>query len=130
LCLVNYLIMKPLLVIIAGFFLSCFILTGTSCKKNDDCIATVNCVDSVGAGWSGANVQLYAIVRTSNGGTVQADLKANADTDGDGKAKFTFKLPAIYDIKATSKKGSKTYVGTGIIKLEAGKTVDQTITLR
>ena len=122
--------MKPLLAIVAGFVLSCFFLTNTSCRKNTDCIATVHCVDSVGAPWSGANVQLYAIVRTSNGGTVQADMKANADTDGDGKVKFTFKLPAIYDIKATSKKGTKTWVGTGIIKLEEGQTSDQTVTLR
>lgn len=122
--------MKPLLIIFAGFLLSCLFFTNTSCKKNTDCVASIQCVDSAGAGWSGANVQLYATVKTANGGTVVADLKANADADGDGKVKFTFKLPAIYDIKATFKKGSRTYIGTGIIKLEEGQRTEKTVTLR
>jgi hypothetical protein len=122
--------MKPLIIIFAGFLLSCLCFTSTSCKKNTDCIATVHCVDSVGTAWSGANVQLYATVKTTSGGTVVADVKANGDTDGDGKVKFTFKLPAIYDIKATAKKGTKTYVGSGIIKLEEGQGTEKTVTLR
>jgi len=122
--------MKPLLIIFAGFMLSCLFFTNTSCNKNTDCIATVNCVDSTGANWSGANVMLYAVVKTANGGTVVADIKANGTTDGDGKAKFTFKLPAIYDIKATSTIGSKTYLGSGIIKLEEGQSSEKTVTLR
>lgn len=122
--------MKPLLIIVAGFLISCLCFTGTSCRKKTDCVASVHCVDSTGANWSGVNVQLFAIVRTSNGGTVVADVKANGDTDGDGKVKFTFKLPAIYDIKATTKVGSKTYVGTGIIKLEEAQTIEKSVTLR
>jgi hypothetical protein len=122
--------MKPLVIIFAGFLLSCLFFTNTSCRKKTDCVALIHCVDSAGGNWSGANVQLYAIVKTANGGTVVADIKANGDTDGDGKAKFTFKLPAIYDIKATFKSGLKTYVGTGIIKLEEGETVEKGVTLR
>jgi hypothetical protein len=93
-------------------------------------VATVITVDSAGTAVSNANVQLYAIVKTSTGGTVTADIKANGPTDGDGKVKFTFKLPAIYDIKATAAIGSKTYSGTGIIKLEEGKNTEKTVTLR
>lgn len=122
--------MKPLAIIFAGFLLSFLFVTNTSCKKKTDCIASVQCLDSIGNNWSGANVQLYAIVKTANNGTVVADLKANGDSDGDGKVKFTFKLPAIYDIKATYKKGSRTYVGTGIIKLEEGQTTEKAVTLR
>jgi len=122
--------MKPLVIIFAGFLFCCFFFTNTSCRKKTDCVASIHCVDSAGGNWSGANVQLYAVVKTANGGTVVADIKANGDTDGDGKAKFTFKLPAIYDVKATFKSGLKTYIGTGIIKLEEGETVEKGITLR
>jgi hypothetical protein len=122
--------MKPLLVIVAGFLMSCLFFTTTSCRKKTDCIASVQCVDSSGVNFEGVNVQLFAIVRTSNGGTVVADVKATGDTDGDGKVKFTFKLPAIYDIRATKKVGSKTYVGTGIIKLEEGQTTEKSVTVR
>jgi hypothetical protein len=124
--------MKQLAIIVAGFLFTCLLFTNTSCHKKTDCIAQIHAVDTVGNPWSGANVQLYAIVKTGTPpqqGTVVADVKANGTTDGDGKAKFTFKLPAIYDIKATATVGSKTYVGTGIIKLEEGQTTDQTVTL-
>lgn len=122
--------MKPLVIILAGFLLSCLFFSSTACHKKTDCVASIHCLDSVGGNWSGANVQLYAVVKTANGGTVVADLKGNGDTDGDGKVKFTFKLPAIYDVKATYKKGTRTYIGTGIIKLEEGQTVEKEVTLR
>ncbi|MBK9285914.1 MAG: hypothetical protein IPM51_16585 [Sphingobacteriaceae bacterium] len=122
--------MKPLLLIVAGFLLSCMLFTNTACRKKTDCVATVHCVDSSGNSFGNVNVQLFAIVRTSNGGTVVADVKASGDTDADGKVKFTFKLPAIYDIRATTKIGTKTYNGTGIIKLEEGETVEKAVTVR
>jgi hypothetical protein len=122
--------MKPLVIIVAGFLLSCFLLTGTSCQKNTDCKATVRVVDTSGVPVSNANVLLYATIKTSNGGTVTADLKANGTTDTGGEVRFTFKLPAIYDIKATQVVGTKTLTGTGIIKLEEGKGSDKTVTLK
>ncbi len=123
--------MKPLILIVAGFFLSCFLFTNTSCRKHTDCVAVIDCVDSTGTVTvPNVNVQLYATVKTASGGTVVADLKGNAITDSDGKVKFTFKLPAIYDIKASIKTGTRTLIGTGIIKLEEGKTVGKTVTLR
>ena len=125
--------MKQLAIIVAGFFLTCLLFTNTSCHKKTDCVAKISTVDSLGNPWNGANVQLYAVVKTGTGavqtGTVIADVKANGTTDGDGKAQFTFKLPAIYDIKATATVGNKTYVGTGIIKLEEGQTTEQSVTL-
>lgn len=84
-----------------------------------------------------AAVQLYANVKTANGGTVVADLKANGVTDAGGMVSFLFKLPAIYDITATttavgtgSSATTSTLVGAGIIKLEEGKTVEKTVTLK
>lgn len=122
--------MKPLVIIVAGFFLSCFLLTGTSCIKNTDCKATVICVDTSGLAVSNARVLLYATVKTSNNGTVQADVKADGTTDSQGQVSFTFKLPAIYDIRATQVVGTKTLVGTGIIKLEEGKGTSKNVTIK
>ncbi|MBI2721521.1 MAG: hypothetical protein HYX39_05045 [Bacteroidetes bacterium] len=122
--------MKPLVIIIAGFFLSCFLITETSCQKNTDCKATVKCVDSASNAVSNARVLLFATVKTSNGGTVQADVKADGTTDTEGQVRFTFKLPAIYDIRATQIVGTKTLSGTGIIKLEEGKTSEKTVTIK
>ncbi|MEO6304562.1 MAG: hypothetical protein ABIP51_15490, partial [Bacteroidia bacterium] len=93
--------MKPIAIIIAGFLISTFALTNTSCQKNTDCKATITCVDSLGIPVGNVAVLLYATIKTSSGGTVTADLKANANTDDGGQVKFTFKLPAIYDIRAT-----------------------------
>lgn len=110
----------------------------TSCEKNTDCTAKIICVDANGTALQGAGVQLYANVKTSTGGTVVADIKAQGVTDGAGTVSFLFKLPAIYDITstltaastATSGPATVTLTGTGIIKLEEGKTVEKTVTLR
>ena len=110
--------MKQIAIILAGFLISTFALTTTSCEKNTDCVATINCVDSVGVPVNNAAVLLYATIKTATGGTVTADLKANGTTDAGGQVKFTFKLPAIYDIRATcvlTAPTTKTIVGTGII---------------
>ncbi len=125
--------MKQIAILIAGFLISTFALTSTSCQKNTDCKATITCVDSTGVPVNNAAVLLYATIKTSSGGTVTADLKANANTDDGGQVKFTFKLPAIYDIRATvvvTSPSTRTLVGTGIIKLEEGKGTDKTVTLK
>jgi hypothetical protein len=110
----------------------------TSCKKNTDCVGVVICQDSTGAGVAGTRVYLYANVKTPNQGTITADIRATGITDEAGRVSFTFKLPAIYDIMATktvsaaatSTSSTKTYSAVSIIKLEEGKTIDKTVTLR
>jgi hypothetical protein len=129
----KYLTMKPIAFIFAGFLFASLILTSTSCEKNTDCKATIRVVDSTGLAVNNAAVYLYATIKTSSGGTVTADVKANATTDSGGEVKFTFKLPAIYDIRATyitTTAPTKTLVGTGIIKLEEGKGSNKTVTLK
>ncbi len=109
-----------------------------SCEKNTDCKATVKCVDATGSAVPNAAVQLYANVKTAQNTTVIADLKANGVTDGGGNVSFVFKLPAIYDIVATTTAvntgttgpATSTLVGNSIIKLEEGKTVEKTVTLK
>jgi hypothetical protein len=127
--------LKGLLIALA--VLGIISLFNTSCKKNTDCIAVVQCMDSTGIGMPGVDVLLYANVKTTTGGTITADLRGNAVTDASGRVSFTFKLPAIYDIKATKKSASTTTATTGstltgvsIIKLEEGKTVEKIITVR
>jgi hypothetical protein len=102
----------------------------TSCKKNTDCTANILCNDSTGIGMSGATVYLYANVKTPNSGTITADLRATGITDGSGRVSFTFKLPAIYDVKAIKTTGTATMQGLSIIKLEEGKGVDKTLVVR
>lgn len=109
-----------------------------SCDKNTDCTAKIICVDAGGVPVQNAAVQLYANVKTSSGGTVVADIKAQGVTDGAGTVSFLFKLPAIYDITSsvtaastgTGSPSTTTLIGTGIIKLEEGKTVEKTVTLK
>lgn len=109
-------------------------ITGSSCQKDTDCKARVICRDSVGAPVANANVLLYAVVKDPNDpkgqATYTADVKAEAQSDDGGEASFVFKLPAIYDVRATLTVKTRTLVGTGIIKLEEGKTVEKTVTLK
>jgi len=98
----------------------------SSCQKKTDCKLIVTTHDSAGNALGGATVKLYANVKTSSGATVEADLKAEGVSDAAGTSTYTFKLPAILDIKAVF--GLKT--GVGIIKLEEGKTVEKIITVK
>ncbi len=100
-----------------------------SCVKKTDCGATVICTDEYGAPVSNAKVKLFATVKT-NSSTVVADVKADGITDSEGKVKFIFKLPAIFDISATTIVGTKTLSSAGIIKLEEGKNAEKAITLQ
>ena len=98
----------------------------SSCKKKTDCKVIVTTLDSAGNVLSGATVKLYANVKTSSGATIEANLKAESVSDGVGTSTFTFKLPAILDVKAVY--GTKK--GIGIIKLEEGETVEKVITVK
>lgn len=97
-----------------------------SCQKKTDCKLVVKTVDSTGVALSNVEVKLYANVKTASGATVEADLKAQGVSDGTGISNYTFKLPAIIDIKAVL--GNRS--GVGIVKLEEGKTVEKTITVK
>lgn len=102
----------------------------TSCKKNTDCVANIICNDSTGVAMSGATVYLFANVKTPQGGTITADIRATGITDGGGRVSFTFKLPAIYDVKALKTVGTASMQGISIIKLEEGKGVEKTVVVR
>lgn len=116
--------------IISGVLLSSLALITTSCEKETKCIALIKCTDSTGIALANADVLLFALVKNSAGVTYTADIKANGFSDANGDVSFTFKLPAIYDIKATLESNSQSLIGNGIIKLEEGKTIQKTIKLK
>ena len=119
--------MKIKLIVTGIGIMTILFLTNTSCVKHTDVKATVICVDSTGREIPGANVKLFATVKNQNGSKFVADVKAEGLSDNEGKVSFVFKLPAIFDIKATS--GNLT--GTGIIKVdEEGKEAQKTVILR
>ncbi len=124
--------MKLKIVIVSIVLLGAFCFTNTSCEKKTDCIANIICLDSLGLTMGGAQVQLFANVKTPNNGTITADLRANGLSDNSGRCSFTFKLPAIYDVRVSKKDAASGYLMTGasIIKLEEGKGVDKTLTVR
>ena len=123
--------MKPLLLLASGFISTALLFSLLSCKKETECKARVKCIDSLSAPLSDVNVLLYAAVKSPDGKTTYtADLKANGTTNGDGQVEFVFELPAIYDISATKIVGTRTLTGAGIIKLEEGKTVEKTVTVK
>ena len=99
----------------------------TSCKKETDCKLIVKTRDSLGLPLPGVSVKLFANVKTSSGTLVEADLKAEGVSDNVGACSFTFKLPAVLDIKAQQ---DSSLSGIGIIKLVEGKTVEETVFLK
>lgn len=123
---------KRIVLVIAGLFTFACLFVNLSCAKDTDCRATIRCLkDSSQAPVSNAAVMLYAVVKTQTSTvTYTADLKANGTTDASGEVKFTFKLPAIYDIRATYTEASRTYTGASIIKLEEGKNVEKTVIMK
>ncbi len=112
-----------------GYLLISFLVLGitTACDKKTDCKLTITTVDAAGVPLANCKVKLYANVKTASGSTVEADLKAEGTSDGGGTSTYSFKLPAILDIKAI---GTGSLIGTGIIKLEEGKTVTKSVTVK
>ena len=107
------------------FAISLTVFMSTNCDKKTDCNASIVVMDANG-NVSNADVKLFATVNK----TYTGDVKAKGTTDGSGQAKFTFKLPAIFDITATKVVGSQTLTGTGIIKLEEGKGNEKIIIIK
>ena len=80
-----------------GSVLALALLMSTSCNRNKDCGANIICKDANGEAVKGAEVLLYANIKPN----VDGDIKAHGVNDENGKVTFIFKLPAIFDVKAT-----------------------------
>lgn len=101
------------------------VFTVSSCYKKKDTIAIVTVVDSADAPVGGASVRLYY---EGTGGPDSARIDQTASTGADGKAKFNFNDLykagqagfAVLDIYVNQ-------VKSGIIKVEAEKTSEETV---
>jgi len=110
---------------LAGLFLIMLGATQSSCQRNTDCTVDIFVVDTTGHGGvqtpvAGATVKLYANI------TPPGQVQAIGTTDNSGHVHFDFKLPAIFDILATS--GSMT--GTGLVQLNVGGNASQTVLIK
>jgi len=126
--------MKFFVITVTGFLILSFVLFIGSCKKETDCKAVVKCVNTSGVPVSGASVYLYAPVKTYSGSstvTYTGDVTASGTTDAGGSVSFTFKLPATFNIRAKASVDTVPISSDeAVIKLEEGKTIDKTITLK
>ncbi len=118
--------MKLKTILLSFGLLGLMLMINTSCAKKTDCMASVICKDASGVPVRNAHIELVAYTKTPGQGTITADIRATGITDDNGKVSFTFKLPAIFDIKASQ--GNLT--GVGIIKLEEGKGVEKAVTIQ
>lgn len=128
-CSIKYFGMKIFFRLIGFSSIIACSLIDISCNKDTTCKVNVKCIQaSSGAPVSGADVKLYAPIKTTSGSTVTADVKAEGTTNADGVVSFNFKLPAIFNISATRVGDSLS--GTGLVTLEAGKTVDAVVQMK
>ena len=93
----------------------------SSCKKETDCTAVITVVDAGGTPVSGATIHLYSKADRAD---LQDETKVS---DVAGKANFVFKYEAILNIDA--KKDALVNIGD-VVKLEPGKTVEKTVTIK
>ena len=101
----------------------------TSCAKETQCDAVITVIDTVGNPVVGATVTLDCNNCPSPPPGSSSTLQTgDQTTDASGRASFTFKYEAVLDITVTSVNPAGT--ATGIIKLEAGKTTEKTVTVQ
>jgi hypothetical protein len=98
-------------------------LTSTSCKKDTDCTAVITVLDTAGVPVSGASIRLFSSLATTNSQLQEQILVA----DSKGEATFVFKHQAILDITATHSLLFPGDTAKGLVKLEPGETVRETV---
>lgn len=109
----------------SAMFLYLLVLGGSnfSCQKNTDCLADITVQDTAGNRVDSASVWLYSA-------NPPGQVQTTGWTDQYGNCNVNFKLPGIFNVKATGKVGTKTCVGNGIIQLQPGQNVTYTVTIR
>ncbi|MGZ3885625.1 MAG: hypothetical protein ACXVPQ_13200 [Bacteroidia bacterium] len=101
-------------------FFAFVLVLSPSCQRKRDCIIYVSCKDSLGVAKPGITIQLYSYSTGTDAAPVTAaDLKAQGLTDNTGRANFTFKLPGMYKVVASSVSGT----GSGVVKSQEGRGV-------
>lgn len=113
----NLSLKKAVFPILAAFAFI-YSLSATSCKKETDCTAVITVLDTAGVAVPGASIKLYSSLP---GATLQ---EQTLPSDSKGQATFVFKHQAILDIEVTH---TQFGVVEGIVKLEVGETVHETV---
>lgn len=98
-------------------------LASSSCKKETDCTAVITVLDTAGLPVSGASIKLFSTLATTNSQLQEQTLTA----DSKGEATFVFKHQAILDIAATHITLFPGDTAKGLVKLEPGQTVKETV---
>ena len=110
------------------FFSSIFI----SCEKNKETIAVIIVEDNDGNFVSGATVVLHpeSSFSPTTGLPTDSDLRKTDITDSNGRAEFTYKLPAILRVNVTKISGNDTLKNNlNNIVLLREKTVTKRVTI-
>ncbi len=116
----NYILKSFSTLLVIGLFAIVFITP--SCKKITDCIAIIHVIDTAGKPVSGVTVTLYKTNVTQYNG-VTANVSDVKITDASGTSTHTFALPAVLDITAAITGRT----GKGVVRLQEGETVEQTV---
>ena len=118
--------------------LSLIVVSFSNCKKPGPtkAVITVTYEDKVPA--SGAKVLLHA--KDVPTGTSVGEISDSTNTDASGTATFEFKNEAVFTIEAsliktvydttTSTYIDTLYFGTGTVRMEPNKTVEETVIIR
>lgn len=119
---------KSVLIVLAAVFS----MANFSCKEKDlTCTAIIKVVRSIGGPAPSAKVTLTSeygqLSETHDLDPALVEPNNTKITDANGEVSFTFKYPAILDIKVTH-----ISYGTAedLVKLEEGETVTKTVTLQ
>ncbi|MEI6815400.1 MAG: hypothetical protein WCL14_02225 [Bacteroidota bacterium] len=98
-----------------------------SCKKNTDCTAIIHVIDTAGKAVPNAIVILHKTNVTQYNG-VTANVSDTKVSDVAGETSHTFQLPAVLDITVkTDTTKLPIRIGSGVVRLQEGETVEQTV---
>lgn len=126
--------MKKLITI--GCFLVTFLFLLTlgggnvSCNKPTNCKVVITVIDTAGGlqtPVSNATVKLACQACPTNSA---GNISGTGTTNGSGVVNFDFQLPAIFDISVTGTVTTPfpgTVTGSGLVQLQIGETVSQTV---
>ena len=114
--------------VLLGVFALVLCTTITSCNKEKETIGVIIVKYSNGNLVNGANVRLYPDSSVNIGNNLSnPDLDKTNHTDANGRAEFTYALPAILNIYVVDTVGNDIYVGEDIIRLLKGKIVTKVV---
>ncbi len=114
-------------------FIVCSFFLIYSCAPDTTCKLSLKATNKNSVPLTGANVSVFASIKTGTNAPISADVKRSGVTGSSGSIDFTFDNEAIFDVNVTYQGVVNgvvtTYTAAVAVKLEVGKTVSKTITL-